>query len=182
MRPNALPQEQRSRETTRPRSRKLKRAVERGDDEIADAAIRDRLVRPGIENLEIEQVLAEMESVPRLAFAGAEADFVGAVIVVNRAAPQLLHLAPEAAFEIGAEECGDVFRLELADVAAELLPCRLGEAQEIFRKAHPDVGAAFEGELELAAARRDDAAAAGDGQHAQVMMARGVEGPAQHRH
>src|SRR5665213_787545 len=123
-----------------------------------------------------------MQAVLFLALAGAEADLVGAVIVEDGTAPQALELGAQRALGVGPQERREILGLERAYVAAEFLLARLGETDEIFGKAHPDIDAAIEGKLDLAPARRDDAAAAGDRHDAEIIVARLVEAPAEHRH
>ena len=124
----------------------------------------------GVEDLEIDGVFHQVQAIAVLAFEGAGAELVGAVVVVHRTSPQLLELGAQRALEIRAEKCGDQLGVEFAHVAAEFLAADLGETQHVFRKAGPAIGADVEGDLELAAARRHHAAARGQGQGAEIFL------------
>ena len=113
------------------------------------------------------------------AFERAAAHLVGAVVVVHVAAQHVLHLGAECALGVGSEEGQHGLCAELAEVAAELLAARLGQAHHVFGERAPEIGAVIEGDFHLPPARRHRAGAGGQRQNSEIVVHRLVHAPAQ---
>ena len=113
-------------------------AEQRGANQVAGLAVRDRLVSIGIEHLEYREVGPDPEPLARRALGGQHADLGHAETVEDRRAPIAFELVPLGRGKRlgGAEHSGDgtpgeVDTLRIGEV---------GEVQAIARHAHPDRG------------------------------------------
>ncbi len=157
MRRKQLPHSQRSLETMRVRSRKLKRIIgcwrrcRMVQIMLPISPCGTGLLSSTPTTSKKVEVLMEMQAGFGLTLEGAHAHLVGAVHVVDVAAPQLFELLAEGVLGVGAEPAAEQLGLEIAHVEFQFVACDLGELSGVFRPHVPDIGAPFLRDLDLPA-------------------------------